>query len=92
MLHDGAEIGAKGSPIPARAGIGLRFQHHQAVLDTHPAIGWFEIHPENYFAAAAHSPTSNACGATTPYPATGSGSRSAAPKGLTAIISHACEI
>ena len=49
MLHDGAEIGAKGSPIPARAGIGLRFQHHQAVLDTHPAIGWFEIHPENYF-------------------------------------------
>src|SRR6516225_4141731 len=49
MLHDGAEIGAKSSPIPARAGIGLRFQHHQAVLDTHPAIGWFEIHPENYF-------------------------------------------
>src|SRR6516225_4164550 len=53
MLHDGAEIGAKGSPIPARAGIGLRFPHHQAVLDAHPAIGWFEIHAENYFAGGS---------------------------------------
>jgi len=35
-------------PIPAKAGIGLRFQHHQAVLDTAPDIAWMEIHTENY--------------------------------------------
>jgi uncharacterized protein (UPF0276 family) len=35
-------------PIPAKAGIGLRFQHHQAVLDTHPDVPWMEVHTENY--------------------------------------------
>jgi hypothetical protein len=35
-------------PIPARAGIGLRFQHHQAVLDSAPDIAWMEVHTENY--------------------------------------------
>jgi uncharacterized protein (UPF0276 family) len=36
------------SSIPAQAGIGLRFQHHQAVLDTRPAVAWMEVHTENY--------------------------------------------
>jgi uncharacterized protein len=36
------------SPIPASAGIGLRFQHHQAVLDTRPEVAWLEVHTENY--------------------------------------------
>jgi len=36
------------SLIPARAGIGLRFQHHQAVLDTNPDVAWMEVHTENY--------------------------------------------
>jgi uncharacterized protein (UPF0276 family) len=35
-------------PIPAKAGIGLRFQHHQAVLDTRPDVAWIEVHTENY--------------------------------------------
>jgi len=35
-------------PIPAEAGVGLRFRHHQEVLDTHPAAAWFEVHTENY--------------------------------------------
>jgi uncharacterized protein len=35
-------------PIPVKAGIGLRFQHHQAVLDRAPDIAWMEIHTENY--------------------------------------------
>ena len=35
-------------PIPVRAGIGLRSQHHQAVLDTAPDIAWMEVHTENY--------------------------------------------
>jgi uncharacterized protein (UPF0276 family) len=34
--------------IPAGAGIGLRFPHHETVLDTRPDVEWFEIHTENY--------------------------------------------
>lgn len=36
-------------PIPASAGIGLRFLHHRQVNETRPAIGWLEVHTENYF-------------------------------------------
>jgi uncharacterized protein len=35
-------------PVPAKAGIGLRFQHHQAVLDVAPDVAWMEVHTENY--------------------------------------------
>jgi uncharacterized protein (UPF0276 family) len=41
-------IGSSSNPIPAKAGIGLRVQHHQAVLDTHPDVAWMEVHTENY--------------------------------------------
>jgi len=34
--------------VPAAAGIGLRFQHHQAVLETRPDVAWLEVHTENY--------------------------------------------
>ncbi len=37
------------SPIPARAGIGLRFPHHAPVSADRPRIAWLEVHPENYF-------------------------------------------
>ena len=37
------------SPIPAAAGIGLRFPHHEQVLQQQPAVAWFEVHAENYF-------------------------------------------
>jgi uncharacterized protein len=40
-------------PIPAKAGIGLRFQHHQAVIDSRPDIAWFEVHTENYMGGGA---------------------------------------
>ncbi|MBI1285415.1 MAG: DUF692 family protein [Thiobacillus sp.] len=40
-------LAARG-PIPAEAGIGLRFQHHQDVVDSKPAVPWFEVHTENY--------------------------------------------
>ena len=36
-------------PIPARAGIGLRSVHHEALLDERPAVGFIEAHTENYF-------------------------------------------
>ena len=38
-----------GGPVPAGAGIGLRFQHHEQVLASRPAIPWLEVHTENYF-------------------------------------------
>jgi uncharacterized protein (UPF0276 family) len=34
--------------IPALAGIGLRFPHHQAVIERRPPVAWFEVHTENY--------------------------------------------
>ena len=43
--------------IPAEAGVGLRFRHHQEVLESHPAAPWFEVHAENYMgggSAPAH--------------------------------------
>jgi uncharacterized protein (UPF0276 family) len=39
------------SPIPARAGVGLKPEHYRDVLDSFPDIGWFEVHPENYMGA-----------------------------------------
>ncbi len=36
-------------PIPAAAGIGLRFPHHDDVTTHRPAVPWFEVHAENYF-------------------------------------------
>jgi uncharacterized protein (UPF0276 family) len=36
------------APIPAAAGIGLRFQHHRALLEERPRVGWLEVHAENY--------------------------------------------
>lgn len=34
--------------IPAAAGIGLRFAHHEALRAQRPPVGWLEVHPENY--------------------------------------------
>jgi uncharacterized protein (UPF0276 family) len=36
-------------PVPARAGIGLRAVHHDALLAERPAAGFIEAHTENYF-------------------------------------------
>jgi len=41
------------SPVPAKAGIGLRFPHHDFVLAKRPAAAWFEVHPENYLSEGA---------------------------------------
>lgn len=46
------------TPIPPDlrdpVGIGLRSPHYQEILDETPPIGWFEIHPENYFCGGLH--------------------------------------
>lgn len=40
-------------PIPTEVGVGLRFQHHEAVLNERPKIGWLEVHTENYMGGGA---------------------------------------
>ncbi|NJD33856.1 MAG: DUF692 domain-containing protein [Betaproteobacteria bacterium] len=44
----GAVPGQKRRSLPERAGIGLKPEHLQEILDTAPDIGFFEIHAENY--------------------------------------------
>ncbi len=39
---------AMGRHMPCRAGIGLKPEHFDVILDTLPDIGFFEIHAENY--------------------------------------------
>jgi uncharacterized protein len=39
------------APIPAAAGVGLRPVHYRHILEHRPAVGWFEVHPENYMGA-----------------------------------------
>jgi len=36
------------SPIPPRAGVGLKPEHYRDIIEGAPDIGWFEIHAENY--------------------------------------------
>lgn len=37
--------------IPDRAGVGLKAEHYNDILQKRPDIGWFEVHPENYMGA-----------------------------------------
>jgi len=37
------------NPVPARAGIGLRSDHYQAIEETRPDVAFLEVHSENYF-------------------------------------------
>jgi uncharacterized protein (UPF0276 family) len=48
VLTHPATADAECGSIPAAAGIGLRFQHHQAVIEARPAVAWLEVHTENY--------------------------------------------
>jgi uncharacterized protein (UPF0276 family) len=40
---------AASTTIPARAGIGLRSQHHRDALISPVKVSWLEVHSENYF-------------------------------------------
>lgn len=39
------------------AGIGLRDPHYDEIRDDKPAIGWVEVHPENFFGRGIHYDT-----------------------------------
>ena len=48
MSAKAAPISKERGPVPREVGIGLRFPHHQAVLDERPRVAWLEVHTENY--------------------------------------------
>ena len=37
--------------VQNHTGIGLKAQHYREILSTRPAVGWFEVHTENYMGA-----------------------------------------
>lgn len=37
--------------LPRRAGVGLKAEHYENVVDDKPGVGWFEVHAENYMGA-----------------------------------------
>ena len=39
--------------LPARAGLGLREQHTNQILELKPELAWFELLADNYFDATA---------------------------------------
>lgn len=41
-------------PSDEPAGLGLRYPYYQEILDRPPAVGWMEVHPENYFGGGVH--------------------------------------
>lgn len=41
----------RAATLPARVGLGLKPQHYQDILASLPAVGFFEIHAENYMVA-----------------------------------------
>lgn len=47
----GAPGSGRHAGLPPRAGVGLKPQHIQDILDTAPDLGFFEIHAENYLVA-----------------------------------------
>ena len=40
---------ASNLPLESKIGIGLRHPHYKQVIEELPAIGWFEVHSENFF-------------------------------------------
>ncbi|MFZ5555477.1 MAG: DUF692 domain-containing protein [Pseudomonadota bacterium] len=48
-MPSAASAAGAASPVPARAGIGLRAPHYPALLERRPALGFLEVHAENYF-------------------------------------------
>lgn len=37
--------------VPPRAGVGLKAEHYNTIVETEPDIGFFEVHAENYMGA-----------------------------------------
>lgn len=46
--RDGALASTPETPLPARAGVGLKSEHFHQIVDSWPDLGFFEIHAENF--------------------------------------------
>jgi uncharacterized protein (UPF0276 family) len=71
--------------IPADAGIGLRFRHHREVLDSRPAVPWFEVHTENYLGGGSAPRTLDAIRRDYPLSLHGTGLSLGSAEGLDAV-------
>jgi uncharacterized protein (UPF0276 family) len=79
--------------IPARAGVGLRFRHHRAVLDERPALAWFEVHTENYMGGGPATQYLDAIRRDYPVSLHGVGLSLGSAEGLdTAHLARVCEV
>jgi uncharacterized protein (UPF0276 family) len=54
LVPTAANMASCAAGIPARAGIGLRFSHHRAVIERRPDVAWLEVHTENYLGGGAN--------------------------------------
>lgn len=48
-MHSRVTLSRDTGKVPVQAGIGLRADHYFEVLETRPAVGFFEVHSENFF-------------------------------------------
>ena len=39
------------APLPPKPGVGYKPQHYAAIMESPGAVGWLEIHAENYMGA-----------------------------------------
>jgi uncharacterized protein (UPF0276 family) len=46
-----APIRSSSASAALRAGVGLKAEHYRAILESEPAVGFFEVHAENYMCA-----------------------------------------
>jgi uncharacterized protein (UPF0276 family) len=51
LVHGGALPSIPTSSTSFRAGVGLKPAHYRCVLEQRPAVGFFEVHAENYMGA-----------------------------------------
>jgi uncharacterized protein len=48
-MPEAGRTGRSAAAIPVRSGICLRAPHCREIIDSRPAVGWVEVHSENYF-------------------------------------------
>ena len=72
-------------------GIGLRAPHVAEVLATHPAIGWLEVHAENYMGEGTPLAALERLRADYPLSVHGVGLSSGALKRSITVICHVCK-
>ncbi len=48
-MHSRVALSRGTGTLPVQAGIGLRADHYLEVLETRPAVGFLEVHSENFF-------------------------------------------